>query len=88
MKTLVDRNMGQVTHWKITGTQTNQALAFDEAGRRLFSGALQPGKLSVVDSDSGRLVTVVRIVVGVDDLWSRRASACQNANRCRYERRA
>ena len=66
---VVDRNTGQVTHWKIPGTQTNHALAFDEAGRRLFSAALQPGRLWVIDSDSGRVVTMVRIVLGVDDLW-------------------
>jgi hypothetical protein len=44
-------------------------LAFDEENRRLFSAALQPGKLWVIDSDSGRVVSALRIVLGVDDLW-------------------
>jgi hypothetical protein len=66
---VVDRATGAVTKWKIKGATTNHALAFDETGRRLFSAALQPGKLWVIDSDSGRVVSTLRIVLGVDDIW-------------------
>lgn len=66
---VVDRTTGTVTKWKIAGATTNHALAFDEASHRLFSAALQPGKLWVVDSDSGRVVATLRIVLGVDDIW-------------------
>jgi WD40 repeat protein len=66
---VIDRQTGAVTRWRIEGMRTNHALAFDEAGRRLFSAALQPGKLWVIDSDSGRVVSTLRIVLGVDDLW-------------------
>jgi hypothetical protein len=66
---VIDRKSGAVTKWQIEGATTNHALAFDEAGRRLFSAALQPGKLWVIDSDSGKVVTTLRIVLGVDDMW-------------------
>jgi DNA-binding beta-propeller fold protein YncE len=66
---VVDRKTGAVMRWEIKGVTTNHALAFDETGRRLFSAALQPGKLWVIDSDSGRVVTTLRIVLGVDDIW-------------------
>jgi len=66
---VIDRNSGAVTKWHIAGATTNHALAFDETGRRLFSAALQPGKLWVIDSDSGKVVTTLRIVLGVDDMW-------------------
>ena len=66
---VIDRKSGAVTKWRIAGATTNHALAFDETGRRLFSAALQPGKLWVIDSDSGKVVTTLRIVLGVDDMW-------------------
>ena len=66
---VIDRATGAVTKWEIKGATTNHALAFDETGRRLFSAALQPGKLWVIDSDSGRVVSTLRIVLGVDDIW-------------------
>ncbi len=66
---VIDRKSGRVTKWRIEGLRTNHALAFDETSRRLFSAALQPGKLWVIDSDSGRVVTILRIVLGVDDIW-------------------
>jgi len=66
---VIDRKSGEVTKWRIEGIGTNHALAFDEASHRLFSAALQPGRLWVIDSDSGRVVTTLRIVLGVDDIW-------------------
>lgn len=66
---VIDRAAGTVTKWEIKGATTNHALAFDETGHRLFSAALQPGKLWVIDSDSGRVVSTLRIVLGVDDIW-------------------
>jgi DNA-binding beta-propeller fold protein YncE len=66
---VIDRKTGMVTKWRIPGMSTNHALALDESGHRLFSAALQPGKLWVIDSDSGRVVVTLRIVLGVDDLW-------------------
>jgi len=66
---VIDRKTGAVTKWEVRGATTNHALAFDETSRRLFSAALQPGKLSVIDSDSGKVVATLRIVLGVDDIW-------------------
>jgi hypothetical protein len=66
---IIDRATGKVDMWHIEGTKTNHALALDEDSRRLFSAAIQPGKLWVIDADSGRVITTLRIVLGVDDLW-------------------
>jgi len=66
---VVDRQTGSVTKREIKGATTNHALAFDETSRRLFSAALQPGKLWVIDSDIGKVVATLRIVLGVDDIW-------------------
>jgi DNA-binding beta-propeller fold protein YncE len=66
---VIDRRTGTVTKWNVKGATTNHALAFDETSRRLFSAALQPGKLWVIDSDSGRIVASLGIVLGVDDIW-------------------
>src|SRR5262249_54484699 len=48
---VIDRKSGEVAKWQIKGARANHALAFDEASHRLFSAALQPGKLWVIDSD-------------------------------------
>ncbi|TMH83526.1 MAG: hypothetical protein E6H49_02170 [Betaproteobacteria bacterium] len=66
---VIDRGTGAVVKWEVKGAATNHALAFDETSQRLFSAALQPGKLWVIDSSSGRIVGTVRIVLGVDDIW-------------------
>jgi DNA-binding beta-propeller fold protein YncE len=44
------------------------AMAFDEAGHRLFVTTRQPGMLIVLDSDSGKVVTSAPCVSMVDDM--------------------
>jgi hypothetical protein len=44
------------------------AIAFDEAGHRLFIGPREPGKLIVLDSDSGKVVTSLPAAAMVDDM--------------------
>jgi len=44
------------------------AMAFDESGHRLFTTTRQPGKLIVLDSDSGKVVTSLPCVSMVDDM--------------------
>jgi hypothetical protein len=66
---LIDRNSGAVTKWKIPGSANNHALALDEVRHRLFTAGLQPGRLTVVDAGSGRVVANLPCVLGVDDLW-------------------
>jgi DNA-binding beta-propeller fold protein YncE len=45
----------------------NTAMAFDEANHRLFVFARDPGKLIVLDSDSGKIVTTLPCVGQTDD---------------------
>lgn len=66
---VIDRKNGAVTKWQIPGNANSHALALDEADRRLFTAALQPGQFAVIDSESGRIVTRLPCVLGVDDLW-------------------
>jgi hypothetical protein len=66
---VIDRKTGAVTKWKIPGNINNHALALDEARHRLFTAALQPGRLTVIDTQSGGVVATLPCVLGVDDLW-------------------
>jgi hypothetical protein len=66
---VIDRNTGAVTKWKIPGNSNNHTLALDEARHRLFTAALQPGRLTVVDTQSGGVVANLPCIMGVDDLW-------------------
>jgi len=67
---VIDRKTGAVTKWKIPGIAKNHTLALDEEGHRLFTAELAPpGGLTVVDTDSGRVVAHLPCILGVDDLW-------------------
>lgn len=66
---VIDRKSGVVAKWPIAGDKNSHTLAFDEAGHRLFTAALQPGRLTIVDSDRGGIVASLPSVLGVDDLW-------------------
>jgi hypothetical protein len=66
---VIDRKSGVVTKWMIAGDKNSHTLAFDETGHRLFTAALQPGLLTIVDSDRGGVVATLPCVLGVDDLW-------------------
>jgi DNA-binding beta-propeller fold protein YncE len=66
---VIDRGTGTVTKWKIPGNTNNHTMALDEANHRLFACALQPGRLSVVDTESGKVVATLPCVLGVDDIW-------------------
>src|SRR5260370_24727019 len=52
-----------------TGVQANVALAFDESHHRLFDGVRSPATLVVLDTESGKQVSRVDGVSGIDDLW-------------------
>ena len=55
--------------WSIAETGKNPtSIAFDEAAHRLFLGTRVPGKLVVVDSDSGKVVTSYPAAAMVDDM--------------------
>ena len=66
---VIDRKAATVTKWKIPGNTNSHTLALDEASRRLFTASLQPGRLTVVDTESGKVVANLPSVLGVDDLW-------------------
>jgi DNA-binding beta-propeller fold protein YncE len=59
----------QIAAWPLTGVPGVVALAFDESHHRLFGGSRNPPMLIVLDSDSGKLITQLEGVVGIDDLW-------------------
>ncbi len=62
------KKRAQVTAWP-TGVQANVALALDESHHRLFDGVRDPAKLIVLDTESGKQVSQVEGVSGIDDLW-------------------
>jgi len=66
---VIEQKTGTVTKWKIPGHSNAHALALDEASHRLFAASLQPGRLTVVDTQSGKVVATLACILGVDDLW-------------------
>ena len=66
---VIDRVTGAVSRWKIAGHTNVHAMALDEDNHRLFTAALQPGRFTVVDTNSGAVVATLPCVLGVDDLW-------------------
>ncbi|HXM21967.1 MAG TPA: hypothetical protein VN948_11970 [Terriglobales bacterium] len=65
-----DRNKSTLTAtWPLpAGDKANVAMAFDEADHRLFVVTREPGKLIVLNSDSGKVVTSLQAVGMVDDM--------------------
>jgi DNA-binding beta-propeller fold protein YncE len=65
---VIDRKKNAVVAvWPATGGHINAAVAIDEQHHRLFV-ACRDGKLVVMDSDSGKVLQVLPIATGVDDL--------------------
>jgi DNA-binding beta-propeller fold protein YncE len=65
---VVNRDTGKVVAtWPVTLCKRNVAMAFDEAGRRLFT-ACRSGAISVFDSETGKELQAFPIPSGVDDL--------------------
>jgi DNA-binding beta-propeller fold protein YncE len=58
-----------IATWPIAHeAKRNVAMAFDEAGHRLFISAINPAKLIVLNSDSGTIVTSLPCVSKADDM--------------------
>jgi hypothetical protein len=83
---VIDQKTGAVMKWKIPGHANARALALDEAGHRLFAASLQPGRLTVVDTQSGRIVATLPCILGVDDLLVRSDAKADLCARCRRHR--
>jgi hypothetical protein len=66
---VIDRKKREViAAWSIAQEgRNNGPLAFDEADHRLFVLARDPGKVVVMDSDSGKIVTSIACVGNYDD---------------------
>ena len=58
----------QVSAWP-TGVAGNVALALDETHHRLFDGVREPAVLIVLDTESGKEISRLEGVAGIDDLW-------------------
>jgi len=67
---VMDRNKSALTAtWPLPpGDKLNVAMALDEADHRLFVVTRNPGKLIVLNSDTGKVVTSVVAVGMVDDM--------------------
>lgn len=67
---VLDRNKSALSAtWPLPpGDKLNVAMAFDEANHRLFVSTRSPGKLVVLDSDSGKVVADLPAVGMVDDM--------------------
>lgn len=65
-----DRTKGEkVATWDLPATSKKPtAIAFDEEGHRLFVGTREPGKLLIVNTDSGKVVSSMPAVGMVDDM--------------------
>jgi DNA-binding beta-propeller fold protein YncE len=59
----------ETTTWPLTGVPSVVALAFDEPHHRVFGGSRNPPVLIVFDTDTGKQITQLEGVAGIDDLW-------------------
>lgn len=59
----------EITTLPLTGVPSVVALAFDEPHHRLFGGSRNPPVLIVFDTESGKQITQLEGVAGIDDLW-------------------
>lgn len=67
---VLDRKKGaQLTTWPVAGVPANVALALDTTHRRLFAASRMPAILTVLDTDTGKTITQLEGVPGIDDLW-------------------
>jgi DNA-binding beta-propeller fold protein YncE len=66
---VLDRKTRQLlATWSLGDARENVSMAFDEADHRLFVATRQPGRLIVLDSDTGKQVATLPAAGGVDDL--------------------
>lgn len=59
----------ELTTWPVTGAPGIVSLAFDETHHRVFGGTRNPPLLLVFDTESGKQITQLEGVAGIDDLW-------------------
>ena len=67
---VMDRNKSELSAtWPLpAGVKSNVAMSLDEANHRLFVSAREPGKLVVLNSDTGKVIANLPAVAMVDDM--------------------
>jgi DNA-binding beta-propeller fold protein YncE len=66
---VIDRKKREeIATWSV-GAPFITSLAFDETHHRLFGGTRNPPMLIVFDAESGKQITQLEGVAGIDDLW-------------------
>lgn len=72
---VIDRRSGSVTTtWPVPTAKRNYPMALDEVNHRLFVGCREPGKLIVLDADTGREVASLDACGDADDIFIDRQS--------------
>ena len=67
---VIDRDKREVAvRWKTDGALANFPIAVDELNHRLFVGCRRPAEIVVLNTDSGAVVTKVKIGDDVDDVF-------------------
>ena len=67
---VVDREKReQAASWPVSGVPGNVALALDEKRGYVFAGSRTPPMLTVLDTATGKTITQLEGVPGIDDLW-------------------
>jgi DNA-binding beta-propeller fold protein YncE len=67
---VVDRKKcEQITAWSVAGMPGNVALALDKKHPRVFAASRTPAILTVLDTESGKTITQLEGVPGIDEVW-------------------
>jgi DNA-binding beta-propeller fold protein YncE len=67
---VIDREKRElIATWTVTGAVNSFALAWDEADHRLFDTSRSPPMLMVFDTESGKQITDLDSVAGIDGMW-------------------
>ena len=67
------RSRKVVANWPLPGTHHLNGLAFDEVNHRLFSASREPDKFWALDTDSGKIVSILPCASSNDNLIYDRA---------------
>lgn len=67
---IIDRTKSaKITTWPLVKARSNFPMALDESHQRLFIGCRNPAQVLVYDTESGKLVTSVKINSDTDDIF-------------------
>jgi DNA-binding beta-propeller fold protein YncE len=67
---VIDRNTGAVTYWPLpAGHSANFPMTLDEEGRRIIIGTRRPSRVTILDMDSGKVVSSLPAPGDMDDIF-------------------